>query len=743
MLLKWNRIGVLLFFVLACIYGWGAEGTETSTEPFAADPVQVSLVGESEMLQAGRPFHVALQMTVQKGWHIYWDNPGDAGLATLVDWVVPEGFTVNDVQWSYPKRFSSDMGVGYGFDDVAYVVAEIIPSDVVSSKSVDIKAQVTWMACGESCMPGQSSATLPMATTNDAPVTSGAWTSLLSQTQGSLIRRGHHIEVKHAPGSFALSFQSSKGEEVDTAYFFMKKGGVVDVHADQKLERQGDLYILTVVEDAANETPTETIEGVLVFSTKVSGSHAFEVTSKVQEIPTDAFVEAQSSVAHATTSDFAIAVCLAFLGGLLLNLMPCVLPVISFKVMSFVQMAKESRAAIIRHSLAFFTGVLLSFWTLAGVLLALRAYGQSVGWGFQLQEPLFVGLLSIILLVFGLSLFGVFELGTSVSAWAGKEESTSQKKFSGLTGSFFSGVLATAVATPCTGPFLGTTLGFAVTLPSSLAMIVFTAMATGMSLPYLVVAVVPSALRYFPKPGAWMVTFREVMGFVIMLTVLWLVWVFSALTGSLSVVLLLSSFLLAALASWVFGKWGHAAMSFAPRMVGILVAAVFMTLGLYDVVTAARCPSGDSASSGGMMGSAPENVAWETFSAEKLERCRREGIPVFVDFTAKWCLICQANKVVLHADSVAKKFSEKGVVRMLADWTKNDPIITAELKKFGRSGVPLYVLYGASDMQPQILPQVLTTEVVTSNLDQYIPEASSGRLHIVEESPARTHDVVK
>lgn len=601
----WIRASIVAVFLVISFDGYLARVTAAE-----ADPVQVSLVRESAQLRSGRPFRVALRMAVQKGWHIYGDGPTDASGATSVDWVVPVGFKVNEVRWSCPKRLSDTENI-YGYEGTGTVVAEIVPVSNISQGQGDIKVQVSWVACGDSCVPGQSTASLPLATTSQ-PTTHGVWGLLVSEAQGSPLCRANDSDATDTPGTLL--------------------------------------------------------------------------------------------------GDFGIAVSLAFLGGLVLNLMPCVLPVISFKVMGFVQMAKESRAAILRHSLAFFVGVLLSFWGLAGVLLALRAYGQSVGWGFQLQEPLFVGLLAIALLIFGLSLFGVFELGTGMSAWAGKEEAITQKKFSGLTGSFLSGVLATAVATPCTGPFLGTTLGFAVTLPSSLAMIVFTAMATGMSMPYLLVAFVPGALRYFPKPGAWMVTFREIMGFVIMLTVLWLVWVFLALTAPLSVFLLLSAFVSAAIACWVFGKWGHAARASVPRMIGIVLAAVFMTSGLCEVVAASRISSDPKEHQ-------QDASAWETFSAEKLEKYRREGVPVFVDFTAKWCLICQANKVALHADSVVKKFSEKGVVRMTADWTKNDPFITQELKKLGRSGVPLYVLYVPGETEPQVLPQVLTPDVVTNSLD--------------------------
>jgi thiol:disulfide interchange protein DsbD len=418
-----------------------------------------------------------------------------------------------------------------------------------------------------------------------------------------------------------------------------------------------------------------------------------------------------------------LALVLAFVGGMILNLMPCVLPVISFKVLSFVKMAGQSRKLVFTHGLTFTLGVLLSFWVLTAALLVLQAYGRSVGWGFQLQEPLFVAILAAILLVFGLSLFGVFEFGTSLIAMAGQAQQSATAKRSGLFGSFMSGILATAVATPCTGPFLGSAVGFAMTLPPALTMLVFTSLGLGMSLPYLLLATFPSTLRFLPKPGQWMVTFKELMGFFMLATVLWLVWVFGAQTSTFALFLLLAGFFFLALGSWVYGKWSMQRKTIRLIAYGLTIAC-FATGG-YAIFNAVSpwAAQMDSSSATKQVANHSAADAWEEFSPERLAELQKQGTPVFIDFTAKWCLICQANHLVLTTSEVTQQFEKLGVVKMKADWTKNDPVITAELRKHGRSGVPLYLLYGTDPKAaPKILPQVLTPEIVLEELKNITPQ---------------------
>ncbi len=416
---------------------------------------------------------------------------------------------------------------------------------------------------------------------------------------------------------------------------------------------------------------------------------------------------------------FIWALIFAFIGGMILNLMPCVLPVVSCKILSFVKMAGQNRALTFQHGVAFAGGVLVSFWVLAGALLVLQTYGHAVGWGFQLQEPLFVAILSAVFLVFGLSLFGVFELGMSVTSWAGQAQSEVVKPES-KTSSFFSGILATAVATPCTGPFLGSAVGFAVTLSAPLAMLIFTSLGLGMAFPYLLLSAYPALLKFMPKPGNWMVTFKELMGFLMLATVLWLVWVFGAQTNSLSIFFLLAAFFFLSLGSWIYGKWGTPTQSRTCRFTSYLFSGSCLVLAIAAMLYAVS-PEIANSEEPTHPAKASEVAlvdAWEPFSPERVAELRKKGIPVFIDFTAKWCLICQTNHVILSNSKVHDKMREIGVVRMKADWTKRDPVITEALKKYGRNSLPLYVLYSNDGSQsPKILPQVLTPELVLEYLN--------------------------
>ncbi|MBA3237345.1 MAG: thioredoxin family protein [Parachlamydiaceae bacterium] len=422
---------------------------------------------------------------------------------------------------------------------------------------------------------------------------------------------------------------------------------------------------------------------------------------------------------NSTEGGIFVAFVFAFLGGLLLNLMPCVLPVISFKILSFVKMAGQSRTSTFQHGLAFFFGVLASFWVLAGTMLLLQSYGHAVGWGFQLQEPLFVGVLSALLLLFALNFFDVFEFGTSVTSLAGEAQQSSKKKGNALLGSFCSGILATAIATPCSGPFLGSAIGFAMTLPPALVLLLFTVLGTGMALPYLLLSAFPSYLRFLPKPGPWMTTFKALIGFTMLATVLWLLWVFSAQTGDLSLFILLFSLLLLSFAAWIYGNYCMALNSKNSRRFGAIFAFACAAVSFYGITLASMTGVIESKDIEIAAVTESQAGAWEPYSAERVEILRKKGTPVLIDFTAKWCLICQVNHIVLSKSEVSQKMQELNVVKMKADWTRNDPQITEALRSFGRNGVPLYVLTSRDPAgTPQILPQVLTSEIVLDSLNK-------------------------
>lgn len=402
----------------------------------------------------------------------------------------------------------------------------------------------------------------------------------------------------------------------------------------------------------------------------------------------------------------------AFLGGLLLNLMPCVLPVVSLKILSFVKLAGSSRVETAKHGLFFTAGVLLSFLSLAVSLLVLQSVGQAVGWGFQLQDPFFIALMTFLFFILSLNLFGVFEIGTSLVGLAGEAERKNRN--SGYSQSFFSGIFATAVATPCTGPFMGTALGFAISQPAIVSLSIFTMLGLGMSFPYILIGFFPNLIKFLPKPGAWMESFKQFLGFIMICSVIWLLWVFTGQTSEKSLFVLLFSLWVVSVGAWIYGKFGTIASKKSLRKASYLISALCLAVALY--LTWQAIPNDEVKEIGS------EKVAegdWEPFSKERLVALRAEGRPVLIDFTAKWCLVCQANHMILTQNEVENKMSEKGVVKMKADWTRYDADITNELQKHGRNGVPLYVLYGDEE-KPKILPQLLTKDTLISSIEENV-----------------------
>ncbi len=404
-----------------------------------------------------------------------------------------------------------------------------------------------------------------------------------------------------------------------------------------------------------------------------------------------------------------IALLSAFLGGIILNLMPCVLPVLSLKILGIVQQSGEDSKKRINHGIAFTLGVVSSFLILAGILLLLRAGGEQLGWGFQLQSPAFIILLTILLFLFGLSMFGVFEIGTSLTAVGQKASNDT-----GFVGSFSSGILATIVATPCTAPFMGSALGFALSQPTILALLIFAMLGLGMALPYLLLTTVPALVKYVPRPGAWMESFKQFMGFLLMATVLWLLWVFSLQVGAEGLLILLAAFIIVSIGGWIFGRWGNIAKPKPTRVKAIILTALFIIGGVVfafkyidtNVTVNQTLEKG--------------NIEWQKFTPELLSKSLKEGKPVFIDFTAAWCLSCQVNeKVAFGSEDVQNAFKKLGVVMLKADWTNSDAIITKELAKFGRNSVPLYVLYsGKQNEEPQILPEIITPGIVLNALEK-------------------------
>lgn len=748
---RWFRFSICLLF-LSITQIASADSDFLSDLP-DLNPVQAELLLEDEAIHAGRPFWVAVHLKIQDNWHSYWKNPGDSGMATTIEWNLPAGFKAGPIEWPFPQRFDLNSSIGFGYERDVVLLTQITPPEALPmEKKVDIEAAVKWVVCSDSnCVPGNADLTLAAPISLKAPKPNPVLIERFAQARAKLPQKYWNIQAKKQDHVIEILIQTPRKykNSIAKAYFFPDSNQLIDHQSEPLLNKlkKNDFHYSLLLKALDSEGPKpKFLRGVLILQSESNPQVAIEAievniplsgrdqeeTIGLAEIPAPARVIEKKSVKKSPIiaqkalsvspsqefeGGFFLALGLAFIGGMILNLMPCVLPVVSFKILSFVKMAGQSRTLTLKHGLAFSVGVLASFWVLAGTLLALQAYGQSVGWGFQLQEPLFVAILAAIMLVFGLSLFGLFEMGVSVTSWAGQAQSNSAGSEK-LLSSFFSGILATAVATPCTGPFLGSAIGFAVTLSAPLALLIFTSLGFGMAFPYLLLSAFPSLLRFLPKPGNWMITFKELMGFFMLATVLWLMWVFAAQTNTIAIFILLLGFFSIALGCWIYGKWASPIKSFRTRMVGSVFAFGCMLFAAYAIFASTSswvmALGGNNAEF-----HASEADEWEQFSPERVAELQEKGIPVFIDFTAKWCLICQTNHLVLSSGEIPDKFKELGVVKMKADWTKNDPVITQELKKFGRNGVPLYLLYGREPSeQPQILPQVLTPDTISQYLEK-------------------------
>lgn len=678
----------------------------------AEDPVKLEVIAEESDFEAGKPLNIAIRMEISDGWHSYWKNPGDSGMPLQINWNLPEGFTVSEIKWPAPERFEFEGLVSYGYENEVIFLTEITPpASYIKDKDAKIEATMRWLVCSDSmCLPGEKEISLsqPFITKSS---------DFFSQARERIPQKSPSLKARHTDSFIEIQLENSTSFE--KANFFPEFKQIFDETSVAMLDTSQENQKSSILLKNLESTQASQLKGVLVLYNN-NDSTAWEIDLPIEKSnqaigpqPKDSTEEMNELLQSPTFLNILLAFAFAFIGGLLLNLMPCVLPVISLKVLSFVKMAREDRSLTRKHGLAFFAGVIVSFWVLAGAMLLLQSYGHAIGWGFQLQEPIFVGCLAGLLLIFALSFFGVFEVGTSLTSLAGQAERNSKTKGSALFGSFCSGILATAVATPCSGPFLGTAIGFAVTLPSFLAIAVFTVLGAGMAFPYLVLSAKPSLLRFLPKPGPWMETFKELTGFVMLATVLWLLWVFGAQTSYMSLFMVLGALLLLSFAGWIYGRYCSAIKTKISRVIGSIFALSCGILAFSIIAIA---------SSSGYVETKNEAIAlneWETYSPERVKELHEQGRPVLIDFTAKWCLICQANHLVLSNSKVFDKIQEKNVVKMKADWTRRDPVITEALRQYGRNAVPLYVLTkGNSEEKAAILPQVLTPEIVIDHLNE-------------------------
>lgn len=669
--------------------------------------VEADLIARHTAIVPGQPVEVALRLKIIDHWHTYWLNPGDSGLPTRLTWNLPAGFTASAIEWPYPKKLPLGPLMNFGYEgEVLHLVTITPPATMDATKPVTLSAKADWLVCADVCIPeeGVVSLTLPVG---GAPLAEdGRYQRAFADARAALPKSvaGLKADAKVAGKTLEISVTGDSINANDVT-FYPVRDDVIANAAKQVLTRTSTGFRLAVPMGDPVNTELKSLEGVLVSAAGWGKAHAGKAIAIAAPVVYGA-ASAAPPVAPAS-ADMTLIAALAFalIGGLILNLMPCVFPVLGIKVMGFVQHAEKDTSLLKKQGFAFFSGVVISFWVLAGLLLALRAAGESIGWGFQLQSPVFVTLLAVLFLLMALNLSGVFEMGLKLQSAAGNVEMRGGR--SALVDAFLSGVLATIVATPCTAPFMGAALGYTLSQPAWISMLVFTAIAVGMALPVTLLSLAPRWLKYLPKPGAWMTTFKQLMAFPLLATVAWLAWVLGSQQGNDGIAKLLFGLVLISLAAWMYGRWQVAKPALA-LVAGALVAAGGLALawpsaeGAREVASASAKADGD----------------WVPFSKQKIADLRAEGKGVFVDFTATWCITCQVNKrVALNQPEVVKRFGELNVVRMKADWTLKDAAITEALAEFGRNGVPLYLYYPPTG-DAIVLPEVLTPSVVLAHVDK-------------------------
>ena len=698
----------VLFVLLLCssIPGYAQRNQEEDTSPYS----KAELVSEFEHIQPGTPFTLALKLSMDEGWHSYWQNPGDSGEPTEIEWELPSTFNLSPLQWPYPHRIDVGPLRSYGYSDEVFLLTDITPpTDLEPGTDLHIDAMAYWLICEEICLPAEEAISITLPVSSTVPL--GSPDAIAIEQARTLLPQhlpGWTIEATSNSGSYVLQVTPPSGLEVDPegAYFFSSAYEVIDHPAAQPITTEGNTYLVALQQSEYATAISERLVGTLV----VRDGLSWDPNNPVPALAIDApVIQAQFATppANETALSLVWMLALAFAGGLLLNLMPCVFPVLSIKILGFAQQGDQHPSQVRRQGYTFGMGVLCSFWLLAILLLALRAAGNQIGWGFQLQSPLFVAGMALLFFSIGLNLLGVFEVGAN-----GFQLGTGQAKEHGnhLKQSFFDGVLATLVATPCTAPFMGAALGAAVLLPTIQALLIFTALGLGMAAPYVLLSMTPPLVRKLPKPGPWMEVLKHVLAFPMLATTLWLTWVFGRQTGVDGVALLLLGLLLLGLALWIIGRWPSIQITTRLRWITRSIATTTLLLALGAVYMGATYEYDEQ-----------DNVTtasnWLPFSTEQVAQLRSEGQPVFIDFTAAWCLTCQVNKkTTLNNQAVQDAFTQKGVTLFQADWTNQDEEITRALEEHGRNGVPLYVLYTGSNDSPILLPEILTENIVLDAL---------------------------
>ena len=643
----------------------------TSNEVFKASDSTLKIISESYSAQEGDTLLIGLNFKLEPGWHTYWKNPGDAGGAAEVIWNLPKNVMSSEILWPGPEMIPVEPLMTYGYEDEVTLLTELKIGEEAEFP-LKIEGKVTWYTCKEICIPQEG--TVSLLLNKGEKLKSNFHKDLLITKDQLPLETIYPYRVSKLDGRIILEIELEKVQEIKKVNFFPNEYGLIDYAAGQSLEQNNNSLSLILIPSMIEQN-IEIFSGVLEVIKKESIDY-YEI-----DLP----LNNEDQINQASIS-ILTALLFAFLGGIILNIMPCVFPILSIKILSFINHSHGSKTKLFQHGLVFSTGVLITFISIGVLLLILKSGGEYIGWGFQLQSPIIVSLLMYLFIAIGVIFISDINLGSRLAAIGNFSSDRTD-----LSGSFLTGVLAVIVASPCTAPFMGSALGLALLQPGMHSIFIFIALGIGFSLPYLVLTINPKLLQKLPKPGQWMQTLKQFMAFPMWASAIWLAWILSSQVGNNELMLAIFGSLLIAASLWTLDK-------------SKLLAVVFLIVSFVFVPTtysASQPPQEDT-----------------TYSSIKLEELRNQNVPVFVNFTADWCITCKVNEsVALNQSSVKELIDKKGIVYLKADWTRKDEIIAQELYKYGRTGVPLYLLF-PSGQKPIILPELLTEDLLLNYLEQ-------------------------
>ena len=634
-----------------------------SAEVVDTGHARISLIKDHSDFVPGTSINIGLKVSMDKGWHTYWRNPGDSGGPIEIDWNLPKGFSISDIKWPLPEKIEYPPLMTYGYEDfVIYPMVLSIPADY-SDDYFEMNADI--LICADVCIPESGK-----ISSNLLDIESD---SLIYEWLESVPSKSLPITTSLNDNNLEIKFTFEK--EIKEIYFFPDENNSIDYSSKQNFYKKDDGYFLSI---KLFNDEFQNVSGVL----DIDGTGYNVSNGKFEDFNEEGL-------------SLITALIFALIGGLILNLMPCVFPVISLKVLSFVSMGGSSPRKIRNHALVFTVGVIASFMLIALTIVLLKQAGNFVGWGFQLQSPLIVGLLSLVMVFISLVLITDNSFGESLTKLGNIGGSEN-----GYYSSFLTGVLAVVVASPCTAPFMGAALGYALIQPSGETVPIFLSLSLGFSLPYLLLAANPKLIDFLPKPGDWMVTLKEFFAFPMLATALWLLWVFSLQVNQILVIFLLIGWLLLALNFWIFQKDYKT-----------INKVIFLGISIFSMIYFLPETEEIETEKNIIIGSATE---WYEGIEDDL---RNKNQPYFINFTAAWCITCQSNEITAFSkDGFKSLLEEKNIEYIKADWTNRNDAITRSLKKYGRSGVPFYVYWEPGFENPKILPAILTDQIIKNNL---------------------------